>query len=78
MHNIESRSAIGVEFGTRTITVDNRRIKAQVWVSSPTIAQSGPLPPGAQSVVFADMGTLICCDIVVAELNALSRPRWDH
>ena len=29
--NIESRSTIGVEFGTRTITVDNRRIKAQIW-----------------------------------------------
>ena len=62
MHNIESRSAIGVEFGTRTITVDNRRIKAQVWVSSPNasspLPRVGGLPPGAQSVVFADMGAL--------------------
>jgi GTPase SAR1 family protein len=29
--NIESRSTIGVEFATRTITVDNKRVKAQIW-----------------------------------------------
>ena len=29
--NIESRSTIGVEFATRTITVDDKRVKAQVW-----------------------------------------------
>ena len=29
--NIKSRSTIGVEFGTRTIAVDTKRIKAQIW-----------------------------------------------
>ncbi|KAI0303282.1 GTPase [Multifurca ochricompacta] len=29
--NMESRSTIGVEFATRTITVNDKRIKAQVW-----------------------------------------------
>jgi len=29
--NAESRSTIGVEFATRIITVDDKRIKAQVW-----------------------------------------------
>ncbi|KAH9024155.1 GTPase [Lactarius pseudohatsudake] len=29
--NVESRSTIGVEFATRTITVDDKRVKAQVW-----------------------------------------------
>jgi len=29
--NLEGRSTIGVEFATRTITVDDKRVKAQVW-----------------------------------------------
>ncbi|KAF8263407.1 GTPase [Lactarius quietus] len=29
--SLESRSTIGVEFATRTISVDDKRIKAQVW-----------------------------------------------
>jgi len=29
--NMESKSTIGVEFATRTITVDNKVIKAQIW-----------------------------------------------
>ncbi|VVT51791.1 uncharacterized protein SAPINGB_P003214 [Magnusiomyces paraingens] len=29
--NIESRSTIGVEFATRTVTVDGKTIKAQIW-----------------------------------------------
>ncbi|KAI9433830.1 GTPase [Lactarius indigo] len=29
--NVESRSTIGVEFATRTITVDDKRVKAQIW-----------------------------------------------
>ncbi|KAH3679666.1 hypothetical protein WICMUC_000806 [Wickerhamomyces mucosus] len=29
--NLESRSTIGVEFATRTIEIDNKRIKAQIW-----------------------------------------------
>lgn len=29
--NLESKSTIGVEFATRSITVDGRRIKAQIW-----------------------------------------------
>jgi GTPase SAR1 family protein len=29
--NAESRSTIGVEFAARSLTVDNTRIKAQVW-----------------------------------------------
>lgn len=29
--NAESRSTIGVEFAARVLTVDNKRIKAQVW-----------------------------------------------
>lgn len=29
--SLEGRSTIGVEFATRTITIDDKRIKAQVW-----------------------------------------------
>lgn len=29
--SVEGRSTIGVEFATRTITVDDKRVKAQVW-----------------------------------------------
>jgi len=29
--SVEGRSTIGIEFATRTITVDDKRIKAQVW-----------------------------------------------
>jgi len=29
--NLESRSTIGVEFATRVITIDDKRIKAQIW-----------------------------------------------
>lgn len=29
--NIESKSTIGVEFATRTVTVDGKTIKAQIW-----------------------------------------------
>ena len=29
--NLESRSAIGVEFATRNIEVDGKMIKAQIW-----------------------------------------------
>lgn len=29
--NLETRTTIGVEFATRTIEIDNKRIKAQIW-----------------------------------------------
>lgn len=29
--NLESKSTIGVEFATRSIVVDNKTIKAQIW-----------------------------------------------
>lgn len=29
--NLESKSTIGVEFATRSIQVDNKVIKAQIW-----------------------------------------------
>ena len=29
--NLDSKSTIGVEFATRSITVDNKTIKAQIW-----------------------------------------------
>jgi len=29
--NIESKSTIGVEFATKTIAIDNKKIKAQIW-----------------------------------------------
>lgn len=29
--NLESKSTIGVEFATRSIQVDNKTIKAQIW-----------------------------------------------
>lgn len=29
--NIESKSTIGVEFATRNIVLDNKKIKAQIW-----------------------------------------------
>jgi Ras-related protein Rab-11A len=29
--NLESKSTIGVEFATRSITVDSKTVKAQIW-----------------------------------------------
>lgn len=29
--NLESRSTIGVEFATRTLEIDGKRVKAQIW-----------------------------------------------
>ena len=29
--NLESKSTIGVEFATRTVTIDGKTIKAQIW-----------------------------------------------
>jgi len=29
--NLDSKSTIGVEFATRTLTIDNKTIKAQIW-----------------------------------------------
>ena len=29
--NINSKSTIGVEFGTKILTIDNKKIKAQIW-----------------------------------------------
>ena len=29
--NVNSKSTIGVEFGTKIITIDNKKIKAQIW-----------------------------------------------
>ncbi|VDO10977.1 unnamed protein product, partial [Haemonchus placei] len=31
MFNIESKSTIGVEFSTKTVMIDNKRIMAQIW-----------------------------------------------
>lgn len=42
--NFESRSTIGVEFATRTITVDDKRIKAQIWDTGVHRLASLPLP----------------------------------
>ena len=30
--NLESKSTIGVEFATKSIEVDGKRLKAQIWV----------------------------------------------
>lgn len=30
--NLESKSTIGVEFATKSITVNNKKLKAQIWV----------------------------------------------
>ena len=39
--NLESKSTIGVEFATRSIQVDNKTIKAQIWdTGMPAIAMS--------------------------------------
>lgn len=29
--NLESKSTIGVEFATRSVQVDNKTVKAQIW-----------------------------------------------
>jgi len=43
--SIDSRSTIGVEFGTRTIIVDNRRIKVQIWdTGAHDLPSPSPLP----------------------------------
>ena len=36
--NLESKSTIGVEFATRSIQVDSKTIKAQIWDTGKTFA----------------------------------------
>ena len=42
--NLESKSTIGVEFATRSIQVDGKTIKAQIWDTG-THAQQAALAP---------------------------------
>lgn len=37
--NLESKSTIGVEFATRSIVVDNKTIKAQIWDTGENIKE---------------------------------------
>lgn len=39
--NLESKSTIGVEFATRSIRVDEKTIKAQIWDTGKFINQGG-------------------------------------
>lgn len=38
--NLESKSTIGVEFATRSISVDGKTVKAQIWDSKCTLTKS--------------------------------------
>ena len=42
--NLESKSTIGVEFATRSINVDGKTVKAQIW-------DTGELPLSSLEVV---------------------------
>ncbi len=43
--NLESKSTIGVEFATRSIPVDGKTIKAQIWDTGAAPAHCDALPP---------------------------------
>jgi hypothetical protein len=45
----EGRSTIGVEFATRTISVEDKRIKAQVWDTGASSLSSFPVPTPTQT-----------------------------
>ena len=36
--NLESKSTIGVEFATKSISVENKTVKAQIWDTGPPIS----------------------------------------
>ena len=42
--NLESKSTIGVEFATRSIKVDDKTVKAQIW-------DTGQPPSGYRSLI---------------------------
>lgn len=44
--NLESKSTIGVEFATRSINVDGKTVKAQIWdTGQSAVLRSRPPPP---------------------------------
>ena len=40
--NLESKSTIGVEFATKSITVENKIVKAQIWDTAGELASLEP------------------------------------
>ena len=51
MYSMESKSTIGVEFATRSIAVDSKTIKAQIWDTGTHIQSSA-------SLIVSGAGTL--------------------
>ena len=45
-NSMESKSTIGVEFATRSIAVDGKTIKAQIW-------DTGTVPSSPNSIISA-------------------------
>ena len=39
--NLESKSTIGVEFATRSINVDGKTVKAQIWDTGEVLSRQG-------------------------------------
>lgn len=80
--NLESKSTIGVEFATRSINVDGKTVKAQIWdtgtlsfVSIPlswrTCHDAGPdlcfSFPWLTCMIFSGSGALSCDHICVSD-----------
>jgi hypothetical protein len=84
--NLDSKATIGVEFQTRTLTIDNRTVKAQIWDTAgqerlvvksinPSIHPSFPKQIGEHSrgknaILIQELMVLRCC---VAKIYTIVR-----
>ena len=53
--NLDSKSTIGVEFATRSINVDSKTVKAQIWDTGALVFLLAPPPGPSHSVPCADV-----------------------
>jgi len=58
--NLESKSTIGVEFATRSIKVDDKTVKAQIWDTGETSTSLFMSCMGFRDVEEAGLESWVC------------------
>ena len=74
--NLESRSTIGVEFATRTITVDNKRVKAQIWDTG--VYRFALRPSPVSHPLLSGTGTVSCYHRGVRHSSPFAPMAWGN
>ena len=73
--NTDSRSTIGVEFATRIVMVEDKRVKAQVWDTG-THGLTSPDPPFLTNSLSSGTGPISCyhCSVRLDFVLLISPP----